>query len=327
MRKNSASSRCGRSPIGKRPDPTVRRAKVSAGSSWSVSMKCARRWETDGRRWQQRAMATAELVIKRHCGPQDSFSRADDTSFLMCFGALSEEEFSFRAAMIGREIRNRLIGQGEDPDNAYVRSVAAVVRFPDQRGSTCRLPSHIIEWLGQATRAARAAGQTDTDDTYRRAPRATWSRSLGMMRRRSLRGRSSSPQKSNISRDARWRSCQRRNSRPSISDGLLFGLAATQAVSGLAKGRCDTASGRDQFRYLCHTCRYRAVFRDVCQDRPEGERPPDRAAEFAARGSAEVAICRTASTAYDRSVAAWGAWSTMWRKCRDLISRTVSIPS
>ena len=111
----------------------------------------------------QRAMAAAESVIKRHCGPQDSFSRADDTSFLMCFGALSEEESSFRAAMIGREIRNRLIGQGEDPDNAYVRSIAAVVRYPDQRQSNTVVSSYIIEWLGQATATARAGIQTDAD--------------------------------------------------------------------------------------------------------------------------------------------------------------------
>jgi PAS domain S-box-containing protein len=88
-----------------------------------------------GKRWPAlalRAMAAAEKVIKRNCGPEDSYSRVDDTSFLVCFGTLSEEESSFRAAMIGREIRNKLIGLGEDPESTYVRAVAAVVRFPDQ---------------------------------------------------------------------------------------------------------------------------------------------------------------------------------------------------
>ena len=120
-----------------------------------------------GDRWPavaQRAMATAESVIKRHCGPHDSFSRADDTSFLMCFGTLSEEEASFRAAMIGREIRNRLIGQGEDPDNAYVRSVAAVVRFPDQRESNASFQATLLNGLDkQLERLEQQARQTLTD--------------------------------------------------------------------------------------------------------------------------------------------------------------------
>ena len=117
-----------------------------------------------GDRWPEvagRCMATAEAVIKRNCGPQDSFSRADDTSFLMCFGALSEAESSFRAAMIGREIRNRLIGQGEDPDNAYVRSVAAVVRFPDVPQSKAALHNLLLDGLDkQMERLEAEARQT-----------------------------------------------------------------------------------------------------------------------------------------------------------------------
>jgi PAS domain S-box-containing protein len=120
-----------------------------------------------GDRWPavaERAMATAELVIKRRCGPQDSFSRVDDTSFLMCFGALSEEEASFRAAMIGREIRNRLIGQGESADNAYVRSIAAVVRFPDHGESGASLNAILLNGLDkQLERLERDARETLQD--------------------------------------------------------------------------------------------------------------------------------------------------------------------
>jgi PAS domain S-box-containing protein len=120
-----------------------------------------------GDRWPaiaERAMATAEIVIKRHCGPQDSFSRADDTSFLMCFGVLSEEEASFRAAMIGREIRKRLIGLGESPDNAYVRSIAAVVRFPNKGESGAALNAILLSGLDeQLDRLEREARQTLRD--------------------------------------------------------------------------------------------------------------------------------------------------------------------
>jgi PAS domain S-box-containing protein len=88
-----------------------------------------------GSRWPAvaiRAMATAETVIKRRCGKEDSYSQVDDISFLICFGALDLQEASFRAAMIGREIRDRLIGQGGDPDSAQVRAIAAAVMFPYQ---------------------------------------------------------------------------------------------------------------------------------------------------------------------------------------------------
>ena len=138
-------------------------------------------------------MAAAESVIKRHCGPQDSFSRADDTSFLMCFGALSEEEFSFRAAMIGREIRNRLIGQGEDPDNAYVRSVAAVVRFPDQRESNAAFQATLLNGLDkQMQRLEQEARQTLTKRIGQLRVRICCP-CLGVMRRRWSRDKSSSP--------------------------------------------------------------------------------------------------------------------------------------
>jgi PAS domain S-box-containing protein len=120
-----------------------------------------------GDRWPElaeRAMATAEAVIKRRCGPQDSYSRSDDISFLVCFGALSEEEASFRAAMIGREIRNRLIGEGESPANAYVRSVAAAVQFSDPGVSGSSLHAILLDGLDkQLERLEQAARQTLQD--------------------------------------------------------------------------------------------------------------------------------------------------------------------
>jgi PAS domain S-box-containing protein len=105
-----------------------------------------------GDRWAamaERAMATAESVIRRRCGPQDSFSRVDDTSFLMCFGALSEKEAAFRAATIGREIRDRLIGQGDDPDTSYIRTIAASVKFPDEGQTGGDLHSVLMNGLDQ----------------------------------------------------------------------------------------------------------------------------------------------------------------------------------
>jgi PAS domain S-box-containing protein len=105
----------------------------SAGRIMLVGLEEVR--DALGSRWPAvaaRAMATAEAVIKRRCGKEDSYSRVDDVSFLICFGALDLQEASFRAAMIGREIRDRLIGQGGDPDSAQVRAIAAAVMFPYQ---------------------------------------------------------------------------------------------------------------------------------------------------------------------------------------------------
>jgi hypothetical protein len=53
-----------------------------------------------GDRWwavAARAMESAEVVLKRRCGPQDSYSPTGDTSFVVCFGGVSEREASVRA--------------------------------------------------------------------------------------------------------------------------------------------------------------------------------------------------------------------------------------
>jgi PAS domain S-box-containing protein len=192
-----------------------------------------------GDRWPaaaQRAMATAETVIKRHCGPHDSFSRADDTSFLMCFGTLSEEESSFRAAMIGREIRNRLIGQGEDPDNAYVRSVAAVVRFPDRRGSNASFQATLLNGLDkQLERLEQQARQTLTDVLASAAcdlePVFGHDASQVVARQVLI------PAKVQRQVASALAILPKKESQAFDLDGLLIGLAAQYAVSGLALGK------------------------------------------------------------------------------------------
>jgi hypothetical protein len=86
--------------------------------------------------------------------------------------------------MIGREIRDRLIGQGEDPDTADVRPIAAVVRFPDQGESGAALHVALLGGLEQqlerleqdAKRTLRVAfmGETcDLEPVSGRNPRET----------------------------------------------------------------------------------------------------------------------------------------------------------
>jgi PAS domain S-box-containing protein len=191
-----------------------------------------------GNRWPavaERAMATAEIVIKRHCGPEDSYSRADDTSFLMCFGALSEEESSFRAAMIGREIRNRLIGQGEDPDNAYVRAVAAVVRFPDRGETEASLQAILLDGLDQQLErlerdarrtlsSALASAACELDQAYGRAPGQIVASQVHM------------PPKLERQLTCALSALPRNEAQAFDLDGLLLGLAAQQAVASMTRG-------------------------------------------------------------------------------------------
>jgi PAS domain S-box-containing protein len=191
-----------------------------------------------GARWSSvaaRAMATAEVVIKRNCGPQDSYSRADDTSFLMCFGSLSEEEASFRAAMIGREIRNRLIGDGQDPEEAYVRSVAAMVRFDDEGQSAESLQILLMDRLNkQIERIEEAARQTLRDALICATCDLTpvVGRSTGQL----VATEVCIPGKLEQRVTAAMAALPRNECKEFDRDGLLLGLAAQQAVTTLAQG-------------------------------------------------------------------------------------------
>ncbi|MGD0104075.1 MAG: PAS domain-containing protein [Rhodopila sp.] len=191
-----------------------------------------------GDRWPaaaERSMTTAESVIKRNCGPQDSYSRADDTSFLMCFGELSEEESSFRAAMIGREIRSRLIGQGEDPDNADVRSIAAVVRFPDQGASGASLQAVLSDGLdGQLERLEREARLTLRDAFAGAA--GDVEPIFGNNAALTVASQVFIPYKLGRQLACALAALPRSESSAFDLGGLLFGLAARHAVTSMARG-------------------------------------------------------------------------------------------
>jgi PAS domain S-box-containing protein len=193
---------------------------------------------TLGDRWPaaaERAMATAEAVIKRHLGPQDSHSRADDTSFLICFGKLSEEEASFRAAMIGREIRNRLIGQGENPDTAYVRSIAARVRMPGAGEPEGSRHATLLDGLDQqlerlehearqTLRDALVSAACDLERVFGRNPAQTVASQVLIpheLQRRLACALAALPHKESSAFDL---------------DGLLIGLAAQHAITSMARG-------------------------------------------------------------------------------------------
>ena len=122
-----------------------------------------------GTRWAavaERAMASAEHVIRRRCGPGDTCTRTKDGGFLICFSEGSEDEAALRAAAIAREIRNKLIGDGDTPSAANVSSIAASIDVPDVPGqSTDALAAIIDDRI--STRLAQI--ETDARDTLKAA--------------------------------------------------------------------------------------------------------------------------------------------------------------
>ena len=218
-----------------------------------------------GDRWPavaERAMATAEVVIKRHCGPQDSYSRADDTSFLMCFGTLSEEESSFRAAMIGREIRNRLIGQGEDPDNAYVRAIAAVVRFPDQGESEASLHALLLDGLDQQLERLEQEARRTLRDALAGAA-CELEPVFGRNRAKLVASQVLMPPKLERQLTCALSALPQKEAQAFDPDGLLLGLAAQQAVASMARGDSTPFLVKISFDIFATRGDDRAVFRDV----------------------------------------------------------------
>ena len=191
-----------------------------------------------GDRWPavaERAMATAEVVIERHCGPADSYSRADDTSFLMCFGTLSEEESAFRAAMIGREIRKRLIGQGEDPDNAYVRAIAAVVRFPDQGESEASLHALLLTGLDQQLERLEQEARRTLSTALAEAA-CELEPVYGRDRTKLVASQVLMPPKLERQLTCALSALPQNEAQSFDPDGLLLGLAAQQVVASMVRG-------------------------------------------------------------------------------------------
>jgi PAS domain S-box-containing protein len=122
-----------------------------------------------GARWPavaSRVIASAEHVVRHRCGPRDSWSRTVDGGFLICFGDATEDEAAFRAATIVREIRARLIGEGETPETAYATAITGRVELPDRQDQSPdaltlaideRLTVRLAEIEGRARKTLQSA--------------------------------------------------------------------------------------------------------------------------------------------------------------------------
>jgi PAS domain S-box-containing protein len=195
--------------------------------------------QTLGARWEAvaaRAMDSAEHVIRRHCGARDTFSRTTDGGFLICFADASEEEATFRAAALGREIRARLVGEGESEQAASVSTVAASVSVPDVPGQSADALAAII---GERLNAQLAQIEVKARQTLDAALHTTACRIEPV---RNSRTRKIVAQYAKLPRDLEGRlhaaySALSMKERQNFDfDRLVLGIAAQQAVAQIATG-------------------------------------------------------------------------------------------
>jgi PAS domain S-box-containing protein len=97
--------------------------KIRLVSLEDVRTALGDRWDT----MVERVMESAERIVARMMVQGDTYFRTKDFGFVVCFASSSEEEATFRAAAIAREIRHRLIGAGEDPEVVEVSAVITAV--------------------------------------------------------------------------------------------------------------------------------------------------------------------------------------------------------
>ena len=129
--------------------------------------------EALGSRWAEtaaRAMASAEHVVRRRCRPHDTWSRTADGGFLICFADATEDEAAFRAAAMAREIRIRLLGEGETGATASVSAIAAAVEVPNDPQRPSDMLATII---GERLNSRLAQIETQARETLRKAIRTT----------------------------------------------------------------------------------------------------------------------------------------------------------
>jgi diguanylate cyclase (GGDEF)-like protein/PAS domain S-box-containing protein len=109
------------------PDEVVVAGKIQLIGLDHVKAALGPRWPAHA----ERSMTVAEAILRRRLGPNDVFSRTQDQGFVICFAEGSESECAFRAATIAREVRTRLIGEGDDPAGSAVTAITQSIEIDD----------------------------------------------------------------------------------------------------------------------------------------------------------------------------------------------------
>jgi PAS domain S-box-containing protein len=195
--------------------------------------------EALGTRWEAvaaRAMASAEHVIQNACGTRDTWSRTPDGGFLICFADASEDEAAVRAAALARQIRTRLIGEGETGAMANVSAIAAAVDVSNEPGRSADMLALVI---GERLNNRLAQIEVQARETLRHAMFTSTCRLEAV---RSRRTKEIVAQVVSLQIDLEQRilaafSALPANERADFDfDRLVLGVAATQAITEIAAG-------------------------------------------------------------------------------------------
>jgi len=216
-----------------------------------------------GPRWAEvatRVMASAEHVIQRRCGPRDTWSRSTDGGFLICFADATEQEAAFRAATIAREVRVRLIGEGELSTTALVSAITASVDLPDTPGQS---PDMLAAAIGERLNARLAEIETRARETLRHAVHtATCEISAVRSRHMSEIVGYFATLPHDLEREVQCAlaALPAREGQAFDFDRLVLGVAAEQAVSDLAAGKTQPIMIAVEFEvFLDRRCTERYV--------------------------------------------------------------------
>ena len=195
--------------------------------------------EALGPRWAEvssRVMASAELVLLEHCRPSDSWSRTTDCGFLVCFGGATEEDAQVRAAAIARDIRIRLIGEGETESNAYVTAITGSVEVPNRPPPA---PDMLAAVIGERLNARLAEIEARARETLRQAIQTATS-ALSPVYNRHMREMvglfATLPRALEHAVNCALAALPMRESQAFEFDRLVLGVAAAQVIDRLATG-------------------------------------------------------------------------------------------
>jgi PAS domain S-box-containing protein len=195
--------------------------------------------EALGPRWAAvaaRAMSSAEHVIRRRCGSHDTWSRTADGGFLICFASATEDEAAFRASAMAREIRTRLIGEGETEAIATVSAIAAAVDVPQVPGRSADMPATVI---GERLNSRLAQIEARARDTLRHAVNSTRCR-LEPVRDRHTHGIVAHFARLPLEQEQRilaaYSTLPMSERQNFDFDRLVLGVAANRAISDIAEG-------------------------------------------------------------------------------------------
>ncbi len=118
----------------------------------ALQARLGERWERVGPRIMQSA---AEII--QHClGTSDTVEQDRPCAFSICFSGLTEAEASKRASAIARELRQQLIGQGEDEDALMIQVVIADVPLRPDAPAAGQITMYLDEAEASAERAEAA---------------------------------------------------------------------------------------------------------------------------------------------------------------------------